>query len=140
MKDWLKKPKTQAAGNGGGWLVPEKVLPEISAGKISVATIDDNVGRMLRVMFISGQFDKPHAANGEIDNPEQRDVARKAATESIVLLKNTGALLPLDSSKIHSLVVIGPNAAVARTGGGGSSLVDSKVFRHSAERHSGSSR
>ncbi|MGA7590936.1 MAG: glycoside hydrolase family 3 C-terminal domain-containing protein, partial [Candidatus Sulfotelmatobacter sp.] len=126
MKDWLKKPKTQAAGNGGGWLVPEKVLPEISAGKISVATIDDNVGRMLRVMFISGQFDKPHAANGEIDNPEQREVARKAATESIVLLKNTGALLPLDSSKIHSLVVIGPNAAVARTGGGGSSLVTPK--------------
>ncbi len=31
MKNWLKKPKTLAAGNGGGWLVPEKVLPEISA-------------------------------------------------------------------------------------------------------------
>jgi beta-glucosidase len=72
MKDWLKKPKTQAAGNGGGWLVPEKVLPEISAGKISTATVDDNVGRMLRVMFISGQFDKPHTATGEIDTPEQR--------------------------------------------------------------------
>jgi len=48
-------------------------------------------------------------------------VARKAATESIVLLKNLlkngGDLLPLDAAKIHSLVVIGPNAAVARTGG-----------------------
>ncbi len=126
MKDWLKKPKTLAAGNGGGWLVPEKVLPEISAGKISVATIDDNVGRMLRVMFLSGEFDKPHAATGEIDTPEQRAVARKAATESIVLLKNAGDLLPLDPVKIHSLVVIGPNAAVARTGGGGSSLVTPK--------------
>ncbi len=126
MKDWLKKPETQAAGNGGGWLVPEKVLPEISAGKISTATVDDNVGRMLRVLFMSGQFDKPHTATGEIDTPEQRDVARKAATESIVLLKNDGDLLPLDPSKIHSLVVIGPNAAVARTGGGGSSLVTPK--------------
>lgn len=126
MKDWLKKPKTLAAWNGGGWLVPEKVLPEISAGKISVATIDDNVGRMLRVMFLSGEFDKPHAATGEIDTPEQRAVARKAATESIVLLKNAGDLLPLDPVKIHSLVVIGPNAAVARTGGGGSSLVTPK--------------
>jgi beta-glucosidase len=123
MKTWLAKPKTQAAGNGSGWLVPDKVLPEISAGKISTATIDDNVGRMLRVMFLSGQFDKPHTGSAEIDTAEQRALARKASTESIVLLKNANDLLPLDPSKIHSLVVIGPNAAVARTGGGGSSLV-----------------
>jgi beta-glucosidase len=123
MKDWLKKPKTQAAGNGGGWLVPEKVLPEISAGKISAATIDDNVGRILRVMFLSGQFDQPHSATGEVDTAEQRALARKAATESIVLLKNDGGLLPLDRAKVHSVAVIGPNAAVAVTGGGGSSLV-----------------
>jgi beta-glucosidase len=122
MKNWLTKPKTLEAGNGGGWLVPEKVLPEITAGKISTATIDDNVGRILRVIFVSGQFDR-HAATGEVDTPEQRAVARQAATESIVLLKNSSDLLPLDPAKIHSLVVIGPNAAVARTGGGGSSLV-----------------
>src|SRR5580704_2780452 len=86
MKDWLEKPKTVAAGNGGGWLVPETVPPDVSSGKISTATIDDNVGRMLRVMFISGQFDEPHTATGEIDTPEQRALARKASTESIVLL------------------------------------------------------
>ena len=126
MKEWLAKPKTQASGNGAGWLVPEKVLPEISSGKISTATIDDNVGRMLRVMFISGQFDKPHTATGEIDTPEQRALARKASTESIVLLKNISDVLPLDPAKIHSVVVIGPSAAVARTGGGGSSLVTPK--------------
>jgi beta-glucosidase len=126
MKAWVKKASVQAAGNSGGWLVPEKVLPEISSGKISTAAINDNVGRMLRVMFVSGQFDKPHSATGEIDTPEQRAVARKASTESIVLLKNTGDLLPLDRSKIHSVVVIGPNAGVARTGGGGSSLVSPK--------------
>jgi beta-glucosidase len=126
MKAWLAKPKTQASGNGGGWLVLEKVLPEISSGKISTSTIDDNVGRMLRVMFVSGQFDKPHTATGEIDTPEQRALARKASTESIVLLKNTDDLLPLNPAKIHSVVVLGPSAAVARTGGGGSSLVTPK--------------
>jgi len=41
-------------------------------------------------------------------------------------LKNDSALLPLDATKIHSIAVIGPNAAVARTGGGGSSLVHPK--------------
>ena len=126
MKEWLVKPKSVAAGNGGGWLVPEKVLPEISSGKITTATIDDNVGRILRVIFVSGQFDKPHVATGEIDTPEQRALARKASTESIVLLKNNGDLLPLNPSKIRSIAVLGPSAAVARTGGGGSSQVTPK--------------
>ncbi|HEY2389780.1 MAG TPA: glycoside hydrolase family 3 C-terminal domain-containing protein [Candidatus Angelobacter sp.] len=126
MKNWMASPNAKEAGNSGGWLVSEKVLPEISAGKISTATIDDNVGRMLRVMFITGLFDKPHTAGGEVDTPEQRALARKAADESIVLLKNAGNSLPLDPSKVHSLVVIGPNAGVARTGGGGSSLVHPK--------------
>jgi beta-glucosidase len=115
MRAWLKKEKTLEAGNGGGWLAPEKVLPEITAGRISPATIDDNVGRILRVIFVSGEFDKPDAATGNIDTPEQRAVARKAATESIVLLKNAGDLLPLDPAKIHSLVVIG---RVGRSHGG----------------------
>jgi beta-glucosidase len=61
-----------------------------------------------------------------VDTPAQQAVARQGATEGIVLLKNTGSLLPLDASKIHSIAVIGPNAAVARTGGGGSSLVRPK--------------
>ncbi len=65
--------------------------------------------------------------SGEIDTPAQRAVARHGAAESIVLLKNDGNLLPLDASKIKSLAVIGPNAAVARAGGGGSSLVH---FKH----------
>ena len=126
MINWLKKPETLAAGNSGGWLVLEKVLPEITAGKISTATIDDNVGRILRVMFLSGLFDKPHEAEGAVDTLRQRTLARTASTESIVLLKNSGDLLPLDPAKIHSIVVIGPNAAVARTGGGGSSRVSPK--------------
>jgi beta-glucosidase len=77
---------------------------------------------MLRIMFTAGLFDKPHAGGGAVDTPEQKTVARTAAAESIVLLKNTGDLLPVAKS-VHSLAVIGPNAAVARTGGGGSSLV-----------------
>jgi beta-glucosidase len=126
MRQWMKSDNAREAGNSGGWLVPEKVLPEVASGKISVATIDDNIGRILRVMFANGLFDTPHIPTGNVDTPEQRAVARKAATESIVLLKNTGDLLPLNPAKIHSVVVIGPNAAIARTGGGGSSRVTSK--------------
>ena len=123
MKTWFAKPATVADGNGAGWLTPDKVLPAVTAGQIGAAQLDDNVSRMLRVLFKSGLFDKEHPGGGAVDTPEQRAVARTAATESIVLLKNAGDALPLITRTVHSLAVIGPNAAVARTGGGGSSLV-----------------
>ncbi len=122
-RKWLATERTIKAGNGGDWLAPDKVLADIKAGRIPVANVDDNVSRILRVLFLSGQFDHPHTATGTIDTPEQREVARRVAAQSIVLLKNAGDLLPIDPVKIKSLAVIGPNAAVARTGGGGSSLV-----------------
>jgi len=126
MKNWFVMPETQRVGNGAGWLTVDKVLAEIKAGHITEATLDDNVGRILRVIFLSGLYDHPHEGGGEVNTPAQVAVARQAATESIVLLKNSGGLLPLDAKKIHSIAVIGPNAAVARTGGGGSSLVEPK--------------
>ncbi len=126
MVKWLARPETQKAGNGDGWLTADKVLAEVKAGHITEATLNDNVSRILRIIFKSGIFDHPHTAGGEVDNAEQRALAREAATEGIVLLRNEGAILPLDSAKIHSIAVIGPNAAVARTGGGGSSLVRPK--------------
>jgi beta-glucosidase len=126
MTNWLALPETQAAGNGDGWLTADKVLAEVKAGHISEATLDDNVGRILRVIFLSGIFDHPHAGGGEVNTPAQAAVALQGATEGIVLLKNANSLLPLDGRKIHSIAVIGPNAVVARTGGGGSSLVAPK--------------
>ncbi|MGA3080203.1 MAG: glycoside hydrolase family 3 C-terminal domain-containing protein [Terracidiphilus sp.] len=123
MKDWIAKPSTQEAGNGAGWLTADKVLAEVKAGNITQATLDDNVSRILRVIFLSGIFDHPHEAEGQVNTPAQAAVALQGATESIVLLKNADSLLPLRAAKIHSIAVIGPNAAAARTGGGGSSLV-----------------
>ncbi len=126
MKAFLARPQAQEQGSSGGWLTTDKVLAEVKAGKISEATIDDNVSRILRVIVLSGIVDHPHTPGGEVDTPAQQKMARDGETEGIVLLKNQGNLLPLDASKIHSIAVIGPNALVARTGGGGSSLVRPK--------------
>jgi beta-glucosidase len=126
MQAWLARPQTQTSGNGDGWLTADKVLAEVKAGKITEATINDNVSRILRVILLSGIMESPHTASGDVDTPEQQKVARDSETEGIVLLKNQASLLPLDLSKIHSIAVIGPNALVARTGGGGSSLVRPK--------------
>ncbi|MGA9672707.1 MAG: glycoside hydrolase family 3 C-terminal domain-containing protein [Terracidiphilus sp.] len=126
MQAWLATGQTQAAGNGAGWLTADKVLAEVKAGHITEATLNVNVGHILRVIFESGIFDHPHTGGGDVDTSAQQAIARQGATEGIVLLKNAGSLLPLDATKIHSIAVIGPNAAVARTGGGGSSLVKPK--------------
>jgi beta-glucosidase len=125
-KAMLKSPRTIMSGNSGVWLEADKVLADVKAGKITEATIDDNVGRILRVIMLSGIMDHPHAASGEVDTPAQQQIVREGETEGIVLLKNQNNLLPLDSAKIRSIAVIGPNALVARTGGGGSSLVRPK--------------
>jgi beta-glucosidase len=113
----------QMSGVSGGWMMPDKVLAEVKAGRLSEGVLDRNVSYLLRVIFLSGLFDHPHVATNIVDTPEQRAVALQGATESIVLLKNEGALLPFDAAKIHSIAVIGPGALLARTGGGGSSLV-----------------
>jgi len=126
MQKFIARPETLAQGSGAGWLTADKVLTAVKAGEITEATLDRNVERILRVIFVSGLFDHPHVATGIVDTPEQRAVALQGATEGIVLLKNSGALLPLAAKKIHSIAVIGPNAGVARTGGGGSSLVRPK--------------
>ena len=124
MLAMTKTDRFKSGGSGAGWLVADKVLAAVQTGQITEATINDNVGRILRIIFLSGIFDHPHeAAGGEVDTPAERAVALQGATEGIVLLKNESSLLPLDAAKIHSIAVIGPNAAVARTGGGGSSLV-----------------
>jgi beta-glucosidase len=125
MRIWADKPATKRDGNGSGWLTADKVLAAVSAGRVSQEAVDESVRRILRVMFTAGLFDRSPAA-GDVDTPEQREVARAAANETIVLLKNSGGLLPLSAERTPKIAVIGPNGAVARTGGGGSSLVRPK--------------
>jgi len=110
-------------GSQGAMLTPELLLPLVKSGEVPEAAIDDKIRRLLRAIFANGLFDHPKPGGGEVDTPAQRAVARKAADEGIVLLKNVGGLLPLLPEKVHSIAVIGPNANVARTGGGGSSSV-----------------
>jgi beta-glucosidase len=85
----------------------------VASGAITEALIDEVVGRVLAMKFRLGLFDRalvePEQAAHVFDTPAQRDLAREIACKSIVLLKNTGDLLPLDKD-ISSIAVIGPNA------------------------------
>jgi beta-glucosidase len=107
----------------GEYLNPSNVSRVLREGLMKEERINDKVRRMLRAMFAMGYFEKEIPDGGSVNAPEQQEVALEAARSGIVLLKNEG-LLPFGEGKIKSLAVIGPNAATARTGGGGSSRVD----------------
>jgi beta-glucosidase len=84
---------------------------EVAAGNVAVSRIDDAVSRILRQKYRLGLFAKPFADRThlpEIGSAAHRAVARQAAAESQVLLKNTGNLLPLrNDARIY---VAGSNA------------------------------
>ncbi len=95
----------------------------VESGELSEAVVDDKVRRLLRTIARAGAFDQPAERREEaIDRPEHRQVARQAATEAMVLLKNAG-VLPLDASKVRSIAVIGENALRPAVLGGGSCFV-----------------
>lgn len=93
--------------------------------QLDEAVIDQAVRRILRMVILSGKLDPDRRLPaGSGDTPAHRALARLVAEESIVLLKNEGGLLPIDPAKVKSIAVIGPNAAEARYGGGGSSFLE----------------
>lgn len=86
----------------------------VREGRVSMKTLDDRVRDVLRVKFTLGLFDDPYVKDAAateklVDSPAHREIARQAARESIVLLKNERNVLPLNKN-IRSLAVIGPNA------------------------------
>jgi len=75
-------------------------------------------------MFAMYLFENDIPPGAAVHTQDHLDIARRVAEAGIVLLKNQGQRLPLDTEKIKTLAVLGPNAVVLRTGGGGSSKID----------------
>lgn len=129
MSDWDSVYDGVAAANGGldvempsgKFMNRSTLLPAVQSGKLSEATIDDKIRRILRTAIQFGWLDRDQT---DLSIPklnlEGRQVALEAARASMVLLKNEGNLLPLEKGKIHTIAVIGPDADPAQPGGGGS--------------------
>lgn len=110
-KDGLEK-----AMNGGGEMEMNsqtaiKYLPQsVKEGKIKMSVVDDAVRRILKAKFQMGLFDNPYLfcnyerEKTEVFSAQNRSVARKAAANTLVLLKNEKQLLPLKSSAKIALI------------------------------------
>jgi beta-glucosidase len=131
MSDWFSTYDGVAAANSGLdlempaglFMNRATLLPAIRDGRVSVATIDDKIRRILRLAITLHWLDRDQT-DPSIPryNLEGRQAALDAAREGMVLLKNAN-LLPLDKHTIKSIAVIGPGAYPAVPVGGGSAGV-----------------
>lgn len=98
------------------------LLPKlVRSGRVPQKQVDDAVRRMLRLKFQSGLFEHPYvdadAALAKEATPDAIALARQAARESIVLLKNQGNLLPLNPGALKRVAVLGTHARDTPIGG-----------------------
>ena len=91
-----------------------KHLPElVEEGHVDIDLVDQAVAGILRIKIALGLFENPYADPDvlpPIANADALDTARRAALQSVVMLRNEHHVLPLSVNKLDSVAVIGPLA------------------------------
>jgi beta-glucosidase len=131
MSDWLATRSTVSSaraaldlvmpGPAGPW--GDALVEAVREGHVDERAIDDKVVHILRLAGRVGALaGSAPAAAPDYDDAQISALLRRAAARGFVLLRNDGAL-PLRPAALRRVAVIGPNAAAARTLGGGSATV-----------------
>src|SRR5215469_9614745 len=130
ISDWDGTHSTEKASGAG--LDQEQPMAQyfgprlkeaVEAGRVPLSEIDDHVRRVLYAEFLSGIVDDP-PQKSVVDVEKGFEVAERVEEKSIVLLKNSQAVLPIDPSKVDGIAIIGGHADVGMISGGGSAQVD----------------
>lgn len=101
------------------------LLNLVLTGQLSENVIDNAVRKVLRTKFLSGIMNyRPQGDPADVNSLAHQQLTLEAGEKGLVLLKNQNNILPLDTSKIKTIALIGPNAAILQTDGSGSSWVD----------------
>ena len=116
--DGIKAGKNLEMPSSGG-LGPKKIIDAVNNGKLDIDILDKNVDGILELIFKGAE--NLHS-NYDCDMKKHHKLARKIASESMVLLKNEDKILPLDKSK--KIAFIGEMAKYPRYQGAGSSLIN----------------
>jgi beta-glucosidase len=133
MSDWGGTHSTVTAAKNGldlemgssgpfeKWYFADPLFEAVKEGKVSEKTIDEKVHRILWVIYHTSLV--PHQLPGSINTPAHSKTVYDIATESIVLLKNQKHMLPLNTTGVKSIAVIGDNAIhTFATGGFGAGV------------------
>jgi beta-glucosidase len=132
MSDWFATRSTAASASAGLDLAMpgpdgpwgDALVAAVRDGEVDEAAIDDKVVRILRLAARVGALEgSPAPAPPSFDDSQVARTLRSAAAAGFVLARNAGGVLPLDRGALARVAVVGPNAAVARTLGGGSATV-----------------
>jgi beta-glucosidase len=134
VSDWTAARDTVADARGGlDIAMPaanspwgEKLVAAVRSGAVAQELIDDKVRRVLRLAARVGAWDAVAPAVAPEDRPAAVDgvaLAREIATRSFVLAANRDETLPLSTSALSSVALIGLGAKEARVLGGGSATV-----------------
>ena len=97
------------------------LVAAVESGELDEAVLDLAVTRLLRLV---DRARPALAEGGTFDEGEHHALARRAAAESAVLLKNDGGVLPLEAGRGRKVAVIGEFARTPRYQGAGSSQVN----------------
>ena len=128
VSDWGGvKDRIKALEAGNDLDMPENqrsnqsVVDAVRRGILSEAVLDQSVERILELVF---KAKEQECFTDEMDFESHRNLSRKVAEESVVLLKNEKGLLPITKEKYKKVAVIGAFAREPRYQGGGCTLVN----------------
>ncbi|HEY6676218.1 MAG TPA: glycoside hydrolase family 3 C-terminal domain-containing protein [Terrimicrobium sp.] len=106
---------------GSGRYNANKIIQAVQSGVLSTEQLDEAVTEVLAVIL---KAHDGHKADVSLDVDAHHALARRAASESIVLLQNVDRLLPLNVNELRRIAIIGAFARLPRYQGSGSSQVN----------------
>ncbi|KAF2222789.1 glycoside hydrolase superfamily [Elsinoe ampelina] len=131
MSDWMGVYSTAQCINAGVDLEmpgPPKwrgkaLVDAVRDGQVKEAVIDESARRVIDMAKFLGKFERPdEPPERAVDDPERDEFIATAGAEGMVLLKNTGGILPINRKS--KVAIIGHHATHVSLGGGGSARVD----------------
>jgi beta-glucosidase len=131
ISDWISTYSTTGIFNAGldlempsaVYYRTDSVMKYLNNGSLTEELLNDKVRRILRLATNPHLYDTQNETSDSVfHSGHHNNLSLRIAQEAITLLKNE-KVLPLKLSEYKSIAIIGPNAAYAVTGGGGSSIV-----------------
>ncbi|KIK31633.1 glycoside hydrolase family 3 protein [Suillus luteus UH-Slu-Lm8-n1] len=134
MSDWFGIYSIDLSINAGldlempgtnKWRILDLMNRSIGSRKLTVRTVKE---RARKVVELAKRILDGDGVERTVESAEDTALMRKVAAESIVLLKNTNGLLPLNPNKIKTIAIVGGNAKAVVLSGGGSAALKPSYF------------